>query len=325
MLNKKKIIKIFKKDIQHINNIQDINKIKIKYLGKTGFINEIKKILQKSPKNLKPKIGKTFNYIKKYFQNKILYLKKKIYKKNLNSIHNTIIEDISLPCNNYLSYGNLHPITITLNKIEKFFKNLGFTYFYSSEIENTYFNFEALNINKKHPSYTKKDTFWINKKLLLRTQTSPAQIRYMLKKKPPLKIITSGCVFRKDDDTTHTPMFHQLEGFLVDKNISFANLKYLITQFIYFLLNKKKIEFIPSYFPFTEPSAEVVIKNNHKWLEVLGCGMIHPKIFENVNINSKKYSGFAFGLGIERLTMLKYNIKNIKFLYKNNIRFLNQF
>ncbi len=326
MFKIKKNIKIFKKKIKKCKDIESINNIKLLYLSKNGYINKLKKKLKESPENLKPNLGKNFNFIKKYIIKKINFIQKKINKKKSLNINNNEI-DIFLPSKNYFSIGNKHPITIILNKIEHFFEKIGFNFFYGPEIEKTNYNFKLLNIGKNHPSYNIKNTFWINKKLLLRTQTSPIQIRYMKNKKPPIKIITSGCVFRKDNDNTHTPMFHQVEGFWVDKKINFTHLKYIIKKFIYFLFkNKKKIKFIPAYFPFTEPSAEVNIKNtNNKWLEILGCGMIHPKILKNVNINYKKYSGFAFGMGIERLTMLKFNITDIKILYKNNIRILKQF
>ncbi len=324
MLNFNKYINKFNKDIKNKNNIKSIEKIRIKYLGKKGYINILIKYIKKIPKNKKPKFGKIINKIKKYIKNKIYSKKKYILNKNI--IKNKEYIDISLPGREPI-IGNKHIITITLNKIEKFFQELGFLNIVGNEIENKYYNFDLLNINKYHPSRSKKDTFWINKNILLRTQTSCLQVKYMKKNKPPIKVITSGCVFRKDYDKTHTPVFHQLDLFLIDKNINFSNLKYIIIKFlIYFFEKKIKIKFLPSYFPFTEPSAEVFIKNkNNKWLEILGCGLIHPKILNNLNINPKIYSGIAFGLGIERLIMIKYNIKNIKLLYENNIKLLKQF
>ncbi len=324
MLNFNKYINKFNKDIKNKNNIKSIEKIRIKYLGKKGYINILIKNIKKIPKNKKPILGKIINKIKKYIKNKI-YLKKK-YILNKNIKKNKEYIDISLP-GREPTIGNKHIITITLHKIEKFFQELGFLNIIGNEIENKYYNFDLLNINKYHPSRSKKDTFWINKNILLRTQTSCSQVKYMKKNKPPIKVITSGCVFRKDYDKTHTPVFHQLDLFLIDKNINFSNLKYIIIKFLtYFFKKKINIKFLPSYFPFTEPSAEVFIKNkNDKWLEILGCGLIHPKILNNLNINSKIYSGIAFGLGIERLIMIKYNIKNIKLLYENNIKLLKQF
>ncbi len=319
-----KDIKKFRKKIKNISDIKNIKKIEIKYLGKNGYINNLIQIIKTTPKKKKSIIGKKINKIKKYIIYKINFYKKKIYKKN-KSIKNIYV-DLSLPGKISL-IGNMHPITYTINKIEDFFIKLGFIYIKSEEIENKYYNFDLLNINKYHPSRSLNDTFWINKNILLRTHTSSFQIKYMKKNKPPIKIITSGNVFRKDDDSTHTPMFHQLDCLIIEKNINFSNLKYLINKFINFFFKKKiKIKFVPSYFPFTEPSAEVFIKNNNnKWIEILGCGLVHPIILKNVNINTKIYSGLAFGIGIERLIMLKYNIKNIKTLYKNNIKLLEQF
>ncbi len=322
---KKKIFKKkIKKEIKKIKNIKSINNLFKKYLGKKGYINNLIKLLHNSPNEIKPKIGKKINFIKKYLNKKIINKKKNI---QLNNIKNKNYIDYSLTGKNYISEGNLHPITLTLNKIENFFNELGFETIHGPEIENIYYNFDSLNINKYHPSRTSNDTFWINKKKLLRTQTSCVQTRYMKNKKPPIKAITSGCVFRKDLDNTHTPMFHQLEGFLIDKNINFSNLKYIIKKFIlFFFKEKKKIKFIPSYFPFTEPSAEIFIKNfKNKWIEILGCGLIHKNVLKNMNINTKKYSGLAFGIGIERLIMIKYNLTDIKILYENNIKLLEQF
>ncbi len=324
MLNFNKYINKFNKKIKNKNDIKFIEKIRIKYLGKKGCINILTKNIKNIPKRERPKIGKIINKIKKYIKNKIYLRKKYIIKKNIKKNKEYI--DISLPGREYF-IGKKHIITKTLNKIEKFFQELGFLNIIGNEIENKYYNFDSLNINKYHPSRSKKDTFWIKKNILLRTQTSCLQIRYMKKNKPPIKIITSGCVFRKDYDKTHTPVFNQLDLFLVDKNINFSNLKYIIIKFLIYFFNKKiKIKFLPSYFPFTEPSAEVFIKNNNnKWLEILGCGLIHPKILNNLNINSNIYSGIAFGIGIERLIMIKYNIKDIKLLYENNIKLLKQF
>ncbi len=322
MFNFNKDIKNFKLEIKNIKNIKLIEKIRIKYLGKKGYIKKLLNILKNTPKNLKSKLGKKINKIKKYIIYNINLYKNKINEKKKDNKY----IDLFLPGRNYI-IGNKHPITLTINKIEKFFYKLGFENIIGNEIENVYYNFDSLNINKYHPSRTKKDTFWINKNNLLRTQTSCMQIRYIKKNKPPIKIITSGCVFRKDYDKTHTPMFHQLDCFLIDKNINFSNLKYIIKKFILFFFKKKiNIKFLPSYFPFTEPSAEVFIKNkNNKWIEILGCGLIHPNILINNNINIKLYSGLAFGIGIERLIMLKYNISDIRILYKNNIKLLKQF
>ncbi len=323
MFNIKENIKVFNSKIKKINNIKSIENLRIKYLGKKGYIRKIMNIFKNISKELKPKTGKKINKFKKY----IIYKIKKIKFKYKTKKKKTEI-DYSLPGRHiYTIHGHKHPITNTLYLIEDFFEKIGFDNITGKEIENKYFNFDLLNIPKNHPSRSKKDTFWINKKLLLRTQTSCMQIRYLKNHKPPIKIISSGYVFRKDYDNTHTPMFNQLECFLIDKNINFSNLKYLIYKFLNFFFKKKiKIKFIPAYFPFTEPSAEVIIKNyKGKWIEILGCGLIHPKILKNTKINNNKYSGLAFGIGIERLIMLKYNINDIRILYKNNIELLKQF
>ncbi len=323
MLN---LINNIKKKIKKIKKINNLNKLNIlykKYLGKKGYFKKIIKIFNSISKKKKPYIGKKINKIKnkiiKYIKERKNYIKNKKIKKK-------IFIDISLPNKKFI-YGNLHPITITINKIEEFFNELGFISINGTEIENKYFNFKSLNINKNHPSKSYKDTFWISKKKLLRTQTSCIQTKYMIKNKPPIKIISTGCVFRRDFDKNHTPMFHQTEIFIVDKKINLSNLFYLIKNFLYIFFKKKiKIKIFPSYFPFTEPSYEIYIKNNkNKLIEIIGCGLIHPNILKNSKINNKIYSGFALGIGIERLTMIKYEIYNIKELYKNNIKFLNQF
>ncbi len=322
MFDFKKIKIKFNKEIKKVKNNQNIQKLNIKYLSKKGKITNLIKLIKNVPDNLKPKYGKNINYIKNYIKKKINYLKKKyIYKKK------KIYIDLSLPGRFYFTKGNKHPITKTIQKIEYFFHKLGFKNIYSKEIEDVYYNFDSLNIDKYHPSRSIQDTFWINNKKLLRTQTSCIQTRCLKQIKPPIKIITSGCVFRKDYDNTHTPMFHQLECFVIEKNINITNLKYIINEFInYFFRKKKQIKLIPAFFPFTEPSLEVYIKyNNKKWLEVLGCGLIHPKILKNFKINPKEFSGLALGMGIERLLMIKYNISDIRLLYNNNIEFLDQF
>ena len=224
--------------------------------------------------------------------------------------------------------GNFHPV----NKIKDFLidilEDIGFQHIEGPEIESEDFNFDMLNIKKTHPARQMHDTFYIeNKSSVLRTHTSPVQIHAMLKNKPPISFISSGKVYRKDDDATHLPMFHQLEGIYVDTNVDFSMLKGLIFEIIEKLFpNAKDIRFRPSYFPFTEPSAEVDIKDEHgNWLEILGCGVVNPKVLENCKINSNQYSGLAFGLGIERIAMLKYGVSDIRDFYKSNLDFLSQF
>jgi len=224
--------------------------------------------------------------------------------------------------------GTVHPINQTKKYILDILSAIGFNNISGPEIETEEYNFDMLNIKKTHPARQMHDTFYVEKKLhVLRTHTSPVQIRGMLEKKPPLAFISGGKVYRKDDDATHLPMFHQVEGILVDENVSFAQLKDLIFKIIFSLFGEDvEVRFRPSYFPFTEPSAEVdILSKEGKWLEILGCGLVNPIVLENCNINSSKYSGLAFGLGIERIAMLKHDVKDIRDFYKSNLDFLKQF
>ena len=226
------------------------------------------------------------------------------------------------------SLGSLHPINQTKDFLMNLLSEIGFQEIHGPEIESEEFNFDMLNIKKSHPARQMHDTFYIeNKSSVLRTHTSPVQIRGMLNTKPPLAFTSAGKVYRKDDDATHLPMFHQVEGIYVDENVTFANLKDLIHQILHNLFGKDiQIRFRPSYFPFTEPSAEVdILSDNGKWLEILGCGIVNPKVLKNCNIDSKKYSGLAFGLGVERIAMLKYGVNDIRDFYKSNLDFLDQF
>ena len=226
-------------------------------------------------------------------------------------------------------FGSEHPISTTIKKIFDLLTSIGFEVIDGPEIETEEYNFDMLNIKKTHPARQMHDTFYLNnKENVLRTHTSPVQIRAMLKNNPPLAFISGGKVYRKDDDSTHLPMFHQVEGIFVDKKVSFAELKDLIYEIVQSLFGSKvELRFRPSYFPFTEPSAEVdiVFDNKNKWLEILGCGIVNPKVLENCNIDSNIYSGLAFGLGIERIAMLKYGITDIRDFYKSNLDFLSQF
>ena len=224
--------------------------------------------------------------------------------------------------------GTLHPINQTKDYLLELLADLGFKEIYGPEIESEKFNFDMLNIKKSHPARQMHDTFYVErKKNVLRTHTSPVQIRSMLETKPPIAFTSAGKVYRKDDDATHLPMFHQVEGIYVDENVTFANLKDLIHKILHELFgNNVQIRFRPSYFPFTEPSAEVdILSQNGKWLEILGCGVVNPIVLENCNIDSNQFSGFAFGLGVERIAMLKYGVNDIREFYKSNLDFLAQF
>ncbi|HEX22052.1 MAG TPA: phenylalanine--tRNA ligase subunit alpha, partial [Chromatiales bacterium] len=245
--------------------------------------------------------------------------------------------DVTLPGRGQQN-GGLHPVTRTLQRIESLFSQLGFEVAEGPEIEDDYHNFEALNIPQSHPARAMHDTFYFDEHTVLRTHTSPVQIRVMQERQPPLRIIAPGRVYRCDSDLTHTPMFHQIEGLLVDENVTFADLKGILDDFLRnFFEQDLKVRFRPSYFPFTEPSAEADIEcvmcagkgcrvcSHTGWLEVLGCGMVHPKVFEHVDINNEKYTGFAFGMGVERLAMLRYGVNDLRLFFENDLRFLRQF
>ncbi len=323
-------IKYFRKIFFVIKKTQDLKtlyKIQRLYLSKGNIFNKILLYVKKTNITNLPIIGKQITHGKKILTHIFIKQKKKIQnKKNIINILKKKI-DLSIPGYNDIYLGSWHPINLIIQQIKFFFQKLNFKIVISNEIENSYFNFKLLNIHKHHPAHTTQDTFWLNKYKLLRTHTTSTQIRYLKTYKPPIKIITFGNVFRKDFDKTHTPMFYQLEGCLIDKGINFTNVKYLIFNLIKHIFNHKfSIKFIPTYFPFTSPSAEVYIKTKKKkWLEILGCGIIHPHILKRFHINYKKYTGLAFGIGIERITMLKFHIKDIRILYKNDIKFLKQF
>ena len=238
---------------------------------------------------------------------------------NLDNIEPPLISEVK---------GSIHPINQVKDYLINMLAQMGFQEADGPEIESEEFNFDMLNIKKTHPARQMHDTFYVeNKSHVLRTHTSPVQIRSMIKRKPPLAFTSAGKVYRKDDDATHLPMFHQVEGIYVDENVTFANLKDLIHQILHNLFGKNvEVRFRPSYFPFTEPSAEVdILSKNGKWLEILGCGIVNPIVLKNCNIDSKKYSGLAFGLGVERIAMLKYGVNDIRDFYKSNLDFLSQF
>lgn len=328
------------KAIEKINNahsMKELISIKIYYLGKNGKVTNIVKLLSKISELEKPKLGKTINTAKKNIIKELEKNKQRIHtiEKEQNQINNKI--DITLPGMGQ-NVGSLHPITQSINKIKSIFKKMSFEVHYGPEIENNYYNFESLNISQHHPARDVHDTFYLNEDHVLRTHTSGIQMRIMENNKPPIQIISPGKVYRRDSDITHTPMFHQIEGLWIDKTISFVTLKELLNMFIIKFFNKNiKTRMRPSYFPFTEPSAEIDITcvmckskgcqicKYTGWIEVIGCGMIHPEIIKKSKINNKEYQGLAFGLGVERLTMLYYEIDDIRLLFENNLNFLQQF
>lgn len=312
--------------INHAQNTDTLETVRVEYLGKKGQLTlQMTGLRDLAPED-RPAAGAVINQAKDEVQHALNARRAILEHEALNVRLAQEKLDISLPGRRTDS-GGLHPVTRTINRIEKLFVELGFRVVTGPEIEDAYHNFDALNIPKQHPARTDHDTFWFDTNRLLRTQTSGVQIRTMLQQSPPIRIIAPGRVYRNDYDQTHTPMFHQMEGLLIDKNISFANLKGTLQDFLHhFFEENLSIRFRPSYFPFTEPSAEVdVMGKNGKWLEVLGCGMVHPKVLRNVGIDSEIYSGFAFGMGMERLAMLRYSVTDLRAFFENDLRFLKQF
>ncbi len=312
------------KDLNKASNSKDLQDLKIKYLGKKGKISLLSKDLRKLSQSERPKVGKAINFLRLFFEEQVQVLTKRIEEQEISAILDKEKIDISLPVDSE-KLGNLHPITKTIDKICQYFLSRGYSIEDGPEIESEYYNFDALNIPKDHPARDMHDTFYVDAETLLRTHTSPVQIRSILKSKAPLKIICPGKVYRSDADQTHTPMFHQIEGLLIDEKVNFGNLKHELTDFLnYFFGKKLKVRFRPSYFPFTEPSAEVDIMDKKGWLEIMGCGLVHPNVLKEAGVDPKKYSGFAFGLGIERMTKLDYQMDDMRLLFENDLRLISQ-
>ena len=309
-----------KKDFISSSSTEDLQKLKVKYLGKKGKITNLSKQLGKLDIKQRPKAGKKINELKLLFEELNQSASQKIEKKELETAISKEQIDVSLPVDsNYI--GGLHPITRTIEKICSYFSAKGYLIEDGPEIESEYYNFDALNIPQDHPARDMHDTFYLDSGKLLRTHTSPVQIHAIEKHKVPLKILCPGKVYRSDSDPTHTPMFHQVEGLLIDENVNFGNLKKELIDFLnYFFEKNLQVRFRPSYFPFTEPSAEVDIMDKKGWLEIMGCGMVHPYVLEMSGIDSKKYSGFAFGLGIERMAKLDFSINDMRVLFENDLK-----
>lgn len=323
--------------LNQCNDLNDLNRIKIKYLGKNGLITALLKNLQDLPSEQRPFAGKTVNDAREKIQT-LLDEKEGELKKSESGI---LLEkewiDVTLPGKN-TTRGSLHPITKIIDEIISVFSGLGFEYKEGPEIETDYYCFQALNIPKDHPARDMQDTFYINENIVLRSHTSPVQVRNMEISKPPIRIVNPGRVYRADDDATHSPMFHQIEGLCIDEHISLGDLKGVLEEFAKNIFSKDtKIRFRPSYFPFTEPSVEVDVScsickgkgckicKGTGWIEILGAGIVNPAVLEQSNIDSKKYSGFAFGCGIERIAMIKYGIDDMRILFDNDLRFLRQY
>jgi phenylalanyl-tRNA synthetase alpha chain len=326
--------------LQALAQAQDLNQldlVRVHYLGKKGLFTLQMKELGKLDPDQRRSAGQIINQAKDSFQEQLDARKKILEEFALATRLASECIDVTLPGRGQAVAG-LHPVTTTLRRIAKIFTSVGFQVVEGPEIEDDYHNFEALNIPAHHPARAMHDTFYFDAHTVLRTHTSPVQIRVMESEKPPLKVIAPGRVYRCDSDLTHTPMFHQVEGFLVDTEVSFADLKGVVYQFLRAFFEKDiQVRFRPSYFPFTEPSAEVDIEcvmcngagcrvcGQSGWLEVMGCGMIHPEVFKSVRIDSEQYSGFAFGMGVERLAMLRYGINDLRLFFENDLKFLEQF
>lgn len=323
--------------IQEAADLRALDQVRVTYLGKNGLVTEQLKQLGKLPREERSAAGQAINQAKQALQKAIESRKLELEQAALQARLAAETLDVTLP-GRHSSSGGLHPVTRTIERIEKLFANAGFSVAEGPEIEDDYHNFEALNIPAHHPARAMHDTFYFDEHLLLRTHTSPVQIRVMEGAEPPLKVIAPGRVYRCDSDLTHTPMFHQVEGFLVDESVTFADLKGVIHDFLQGYFEKDlRVRFRPSYFPFTEPSAEVDIEcvmcggegcrvcSHTGWLEVLGCGMIHPQVMQHVNIDSEKFTGYAFGMGVERLAMLRYGVNDLRLFFENDLRFLRQF
>jgi phenylalanyl-tRNA synthetase alpha chain len=323
--------------IEQAADLKALDDARVHYLGKKGVLTEQLKTLGSLPHEARKAAGQKINEAKQAVQQAIEARRATLEQEEMASRLAADRIDVTLPGRGSRS-GGLHPVTRTLERIQDLFAGMGFAVAEGPEIEDDYHNFGALNIPETHPARAMHDTFYFDAHTVLRTHTSPVQIRVMENQAPPLRVIAPGRVYRCDSDLTHTPMFHQVEGLLVDQDVSFADLKGLLDQFLkHFFERDLGVRFRPSYFPFTEPSAEVDMEcvmcggkgcrvcSHTGWLEVLGCGMVHPKVFESVGIDNEQYTGFAFGMGVERLAMLRYGVNDLRLFFENDLRFLRQF
>jgi len=348
-LNQNKVIRMSNEDlvqiIQNASNaingstsLAELDEVRVQFLGKKGMLTQRMKALKDVLPEQRPQLGQRINEAKTNVQSMLQARKVLLHQAQLDAKLQEENIDVTLPGRGRQS-GSFHPVTRALQRIEDFFSSMGFATVHGPEIEDEYHNFEALNIPENHPARAMQDTFYFGDGRLLRTQTSSVQIRVMENQPPPFRIMSIGRVYRCDFDITHTPMFHQVEGLLVDEQVSFADLKGTLVELMrqFFELDDLQLRFRPSYFPFTEPSAEVDIQcvicqgngcrvcKQSGWLEVGGCGMVHPQVLSNVNIDNEQYVGYAFGMGADRLAMLRYGINDLRLLFENDLRFLRQF
>ena len=312
--------------IEAAADVATLDAVRVDFMGKKGKLTDLLKGLGKLSNEERPLAGQKINVAKQEIQQLISVKSDALKLAEMNAKLADEAVDVTLP-GIAQNVGNMHPVSRTIERIESFFGELGFAVKTGPEVEDGFHNFDALNIPANHPARADHDTFYFNPDVMLRTQTSGVQIRTMEVEKPPIRIISPGRVYRNDYDQTHTPMFHQVEGLMVDKNVSFTELKGILHDFLnHFFEKDLTVRFRPSYFPFTEPSAEVdVMGENGKWLEVLGCGLVHPNVLKSVGIDPEEYTGFAFGMGVERLTMLRYGVNDLRAFFENDLRFLKQF
>jgi phenylalanyl-tRNA synthetase alpha chain len=323
--------------IANTQTFQQLDDVRVQYLGKKGQVTEFLKSLANVSPEERPAIGQKVNQAKEAIMHALNTRQEQLKAADLAAKLAQETIDVTMPGRGY-EQGHLHPVTRAMMRIEDYFSQLGFAVVTGQEVENEFYNFDALNIPAHHPARAMHDTFYFPDGNLLRTHTSPVQIRYMERTQPPLRMIAPGRVYRCDSDVTHTPMFHQVEGLLIDNTTTFADLKGILQDFMrYFFEEDLAMRFRPSYFPFTEPSAEADIQcvmclgkgcrvcKNTGWLEVLGCGMVHPAVLKAGNVDSEQFNGFAFGMGIDRLAMLRYRINDLRLMFENDVRFLQQF
>ena len=319
-------------------NLDKLNEIRVAYLGKKGQLTEVLKGMKDVAPEDRPKVGQMVNETRTAIEEKMEEVKNNLAAKAREAKLKAEVIDVTLPAKKN-KIGHLHPNTVALEELEKIFVGLGYEVVEGPEVEYDYYNFEALNIPANHPAKDEQDTFYINRNMVLRTQTSSVQVHVMENEKPPIRIISPGRVFRSDEvDATHSPAFHQGEGLVIDKNVTFADLKGTLQEFAKELFGADtKVKFRPHHFPFTEPSAEMDVTcfkcggkgcrfcKGEGWIEILGCGMVHPHVLEMSGIDPEEYTGFAFGVGLERIALLKYEIDDMRLLYENDDRFLSQF
>ena len=320
-----------------VASAEELEELRVRYLGKKGTVTEQLKKISSLPSELRREYGQAVNSLKNRLTEEISSRSSALADAAINARLEAEKIDVTLP-GRHGETGSLHPVSRTINRMRDIFSRLGFDIADGPEIEEDFYNFEALNIPADHPARAMHDTFYVEDKVVLRTHTSPVQVHYMLENKPPLQVVVPGRVYRCDSDVTHTPMFHQLEGLAVGEGINFGHLKGVLIHFLReFFETDLKVQFRPSYFPFTEPSAEVDIScvfcggsgcrvcSHTGWIEVLGCGMVHPEVFRHVNLDYEQYTGYAFGLGVERLTMLRYGVDDLRLFFENDVGFLSQF